>query len=37
MITLAIPTDAEVDSDTLTETLIDDISSAGVTVNDLTQ
>ena len=37
MITLAIPTDAMVDSDTLTETLIADISSAGVTVNDLTQ
>jgi hypothetical protein len=37
MITLAIPTDAEVGSDTLTETLIADITSAGVTVNDLTQ
>ena len=37
MITLAIPTDAMVDSDTLTETLIADISLAGVTVNDLTQ
>lgn len=37
MITLAIPTDAMVDSDTLTETLIADITSAGVTVNDLTQ
>lgn len=37
MLTLAIPTDAMVGPDTLTETLIDDITAAGVTVNDLTQ
>ena len=37
MLTLAIPTDAMVDTATLTETLITDITAAGVTVNDLTQ
>jgi phosphoserine aminotransferase len=37
MITLAIPTDAMVGSDTLTKTLIAAITSAGVTVKDLTQ
>lgn len=37
MLTLAIPTDATVGSDTLTETLIADLTTAGVTVNDLTQ
>lgn len=37
MLTIAIPTDATVGADTLTETLIADLTTAGVTVNDLTQ